>query len=42
MAMNALLVVIIVVGAWLTLDLVLFALLLWQRRGRARLRSRGP
>jgi hypothetical protein len=40
--MNALLVVIVVLGAWVTLDLVLLALLIWQRPGRARLRSRGP
>jgi hypothetical protein len=40
--MNALLVVIVVLGAWVTLDLVLLALIIWQRRGRARLRSRGP
>jgi len=40
--MNALLVVIIVLGAWVTLDLVLLALLAWQGRGRARLRYRGP
>jgi hypothetical protein len=41
-AMNALLVVIIALGAWVTLDLVLLALLMWQRPGRARLRSRRP
>jgi hypothetical protein len=40
--MNPLLVVIVVLGAWVTLDLVLLALIIWQRRGRARLRSRGP
>jgi hypothetical protein len=40
--MNPLLVVIVVLGAWVTLDLVLLALIVWQRRGRARLRSRGP
>jgi hypothetical protein len=40
--MNPLLVVIVVLGAWVTLDLVLLVLIIWQRRGRARLRSRGP
>jgi hypothetical protein len=40
--MNALLVVIIVLGAWVTLDLVLLALLMWQRPGRGRPRSRRP
>jgi hypothetical protein len=40
--MDALVVIIIVLGAWVTLDLVLLALLIWQRRGRARLKSRGP
>jgi hypothetical protein len=40
--MNPLLVVIVVLGAWVTLDLVLLALIIWQRRGRARLRSRRP
>jgi hypothetical protein len=40
--MNALLVVIIVLGAWVALDLVLLTLLIWHRPGRARLRSRGP
>jgi hypothetical protein len=40
--MNTLLVVIVVLGAWVTLDLVLLAVIIWQRRGRARLRSRGP
>jgi hypothetical protein len=40
--MNVLVVLIVVLAAWVTLDLVLLALLIWQRRGRARLRSRGP